>query len=163
MLKRIVGTLAALSFVLGASSAFGAAKASLFLVGEVPLVSDLFVNPTLGGVDTLDVVNGEAGRLVATVDETSNNVAGYTISIGSTNAGNLQHNDAATNVPYTIAYDGAAAVAVPAAGAPVVVKTSGVLAGLTTATSNVNITIAGVAALKSGAYTDTLVFTMIAL
>ncbi|MGH1467903.1 MAG: hypothetical protein ACRBBP_03355 [Bdellovibrionales bacterium] len=165
MLKKVVCTLAAVGFLTSSVSSFGVSRASLFLVGQVDVIVNLFVNPVLGGIDTLDIENGETARLVATVDEETNNSAGYRIDMESVNAGTLEHNNGVANVAYTIAYDGAVAVAVPAVGAPTAVKTvAGPLTGLTTDNSDVEITVtAGGAALPAGAYTDTLIFTMVAL
>lgn len=164
MYKKIIGTLAGLALILTATNAFGVNRASLFLVGQIDVISNLFVNPVLGGVDTLDIENGETARLVATVDEESNNAAGYRIDMESVNGAVLQHNNGTSSVAYTIAYDGAAAVAPGALGTPVAVKTSGALTGLTTDVSNVEITVtAGGTGIPAGAYTDTLIFTMVAL
>ena len=162
MLKKIACTLAAVGFLAGATSAFGASRASLFLVGQIEIICDLFVNPTLGGVDTLDIEGGETDRLVATVDEETNNPLGYTIGISSVNTGVLLHNDAVSSVAYTIKYDGALVGVAPGApGVPVIVKTT---AAAGTANSDVEITtVVPGGALPAGAYTDTLIFTMVAL
>lgn len=165
MLKSIVCTLAAISFIVGANSAFASAKASLFLVGQIDVVTNLLVTPVLGDIDTLDIELGEVDRLVATVTEESNNAAGYRIDVESVNGSTLEHNDTVSSVTYALKYDNVAlAVTVPSVGAPLTVKTSPVLTGLTTDTSDVEITvIAGGTALPAGAYTDTLIFTMVAL
>jgi hypothetical protein len=164
MIKKLIGTLGALAFVATASNAFGTSRASLYLAGEIEVITNLFVNPEIGTIDTLDIVAGETARQVATVDEESNNAAGYRIDMESVNAGNLQHNDGTSNVPYTISYDGGAATAPGAVGTPAAVKTSGALTGLTTDNSTVEITFAaGGTTLPAGAYTDTLIFTMVAL
>lgn len=164
MFKKTICTLAGIAMILTATNAYGVNRASLFLVGQIDVISNLFVNPTLGGVDTLDVENGETARLVATVDEESNNAAGYRIDMESVNAAALLHSNGTSSVAYTIAYDGNPAVAPGAIGSPVAVKTSGALAGLTTDTSNVEITVTpGGAGIPAGSYTDTLIFTMVAL
>ena len=75
MLKKIICTLAAVGFLATSVSSFGVSRASLFLVGQVDVIVNLFVNPVLGGIDTLDVEAGETLRLVATVDEETNNAA----------------------------------------------------------------------------------------
>jgi|GEM_PF-1141070 len=165
MFKKLICTLGALAFVVSAHNAFGDDRASLYLAGEIEIITDLFVNPEVGATDTLDIANGETARPIATVDEVSNNAGGYEISIESLNTGNLQHSNGTSNVPYTIGYDGAAAVAPGAPGTPVVVKTSGALTGLTTDNSPVLITFAaplGPAAV-AGTYSDTLIFNMVAL
>lgn len=163
MLKKIIYTLASLSLVALATNAFGTSRASLFLTGEIDLITNLFVNPVIGGATSLDIVAGETARLIATVDEESNNAAGYRIDMESVNAGNLQ-SAGGSNVPYTISYDAAPPIAPGAVGTPAVAKTTGALTGLTTATSNVSITFAAAPATSpAGAYTDTLIFTMVAL
>lgn len=164
MIKKLICTIGALAFMSAATNAFGTSRASLYLAGEIELITNLFVNPTIGTADTLNIVAGETARAVATVDEESNNAAGYRIDMESVNAGNLQHNDGTSNVPYTISYDGGADTAPGAVGTPAAVKTSGALTGLTTDNSAVTITFApGAATLPAGAYTDTLIFTMVAL
>lgn len=162
MLKKIACTLAAVGFLAGATSAFGASRASLFLVGQIDIICDLFVNPTLGGTDTLDIEGGETSRLVATVDEESNNTAGYTIALTSVNTAELLHNDGVSSVAYTIEYNGLGPFTPGAPGALVpIVQTT---AAPTTTSSNVQITFAAPGgALPAGAYTDTLIFTMVAL
>jgi len=163
MFKKIVCTLGALAFVLSLNSAFGDDRASLYLAGEIDLVTDLFVNPEIGTTDLLDLLNGETGRRVADVDEESNNAAGYTITMESVNGARLLHNNAIANVPYTISYDGAATVAPGPLGAPVLVKTSGALTGLTTDNSIVLIDVTPAPTAIAGAYTDTVIFNMVAL
>jgi len=163
MFKKMICTLGALAFVVSAHNAFADDRASLYLAGEIEVITNLFVNPTIGTTDTLDILGGETARVIASVDEESNNAAGYTISMESTNGGNLQHSDGTTNIPYTISYDGAVTTAPGALGAPVVAKTSGTLTGLTTDSSAVTITFAASASGVAGAYTDTLILNMVAL
>ena len=163
MVKKAIYTLGLLGALGLSTQALSDTRASLFLAGEVELIANLFVNPTIGTTDLLDIVNGETGRQVATVDEESNNAAGYTISIESVNAGQLLHNDGTANTTYTISYDGGTNIAPGALGAPVIVKTSGILTGLTTDNSIVLIDVAPSALAIAGAYTDTLIFNMVAL
>lgn len=166
MKRKLLGTLAVLGLIYAGGHATAASKGSLFLVGKVKVVVDLYVIPVLGALDTLDIENGETGRKVADVEEKTNNKNGYRIDMESVNAGNLQHNDGTSQVAYTIGYNGAAAVSPGAVGSPVTVKTvSGPLTGgVNTNTSVVNIDVtAGGTTLPSGAYTDTLIFTIVAL
>jgi len=165
MFKKLICTLGALAFVVSAHNAFGDDRASLYLAGEIEIITNLFINPEVGATDTLDIAGGETARLIATVDEESNNAAGYDITMESLNTGNLQHSNGTSNVAYTIQYDGGAATAPGAPGAAVTVKSSGTLTGLTTATSNVSITFTAPAAAAAiaGTYTDTLIFNMVAL
>jgi len=163
MFKKLVCTLGALAFVVSAHNAFGNDRASLYLAGKVDLVSNLFVNPEIGTVDLLDLVNGETGRLVANVDEESNNSAGYTISMESVNGGVLLHSDGVASTAYTLSYDGGATVAPGPLGTPVLVKTSGTLTGLTLDNSIVLIDVTPSPLAIAGAYTDTVIFSMVAL
>jgi hypothetical protein len=163
MFKKIICTLGALAFVVSINNAFGDDRASLYLAGEIEVITNLFVNPTIGTTDTLDILGGETARTIATVDEVSNNAAGYTISMESTNGGELTHNNGTDNVAYTIGYDGVATTAPGALGSPVVIKTSGALTALTTDSSIVTITFPASAAGVAGAYTDTLILNMVAL
>ena len=113
--KKVVCVLAGLGLMAGATTAFGSSRASLFLVGQVEVIANIFVNPVLGSLDTLDVENGETDRLIATVDEETNNTTGYRIDMESVNTANLQHNDGTTNVAYTVKYDGALLAVAPGA------------------------------------------------
>jgi len=163
MFKKLICTLGALAFVVSVHNAFGDDRASLYLAGEIEIITNLFVNPEIGTTDLLDILNGETGRLVANVDEESNNAAGYQITMESVNSGQLQHNNGIANTTYTISYDGAAAIAPGPIGTPVLVKTSGALPGLTTDNSLVLIDVVPAPIAIAGAYTDTLIFNMVAL
>lgn len=163
MLRKMAIVIALTGLISGASSAFGASKASLFLVGEVEVINELYVTPVLGDLDALNIVDGESSRNIASVEEKSNNTTGYTITMESTNTGKLEHNNGTSDVAYTIKYGIASAIAPGAPGAAVLVKTVATLTALTTATTPVLITVAaGGGLLPAGAYTDTLTFTMTA-
>jgi len=163
MFKKIVCTLGALAFIVSIHNAFADDRASLYLAGEIDVVTDLFINPTIGTTDLLDLINGETARQVADVDETSNNGAGYQITMESVNNARLMHNNGIANTTYTISYDGAAAIAPGPIGTPVLVKTSGILSALTTDNSLVLIDVVPNPLAVAGAYTDTLIFNMVAL
>lgn len=164
MKNKLLVASAVLLFGGFAMQAQAASRASLFLEGTIEIICDLFVDPVIGSLNSLDIVNGETARLVATVTETTNNPTGYRIDMESVNTGQLIHNNGTSQTAYTIAYDGAAAVAPGAVGTPVAVKTvAGPIAATVTATANVEITVNPGGALPAGAYTDTLIFTMVAL
>lgn len=155
-----------LALVLGlAKLAHASSSATLFLEGYVETICEIYIDPVIGALTTLDVVGGETSRNIATATENFNGVTGYTVSIESTNAGNLTHNNGTNNVAYTIEYDGGTATAPGAIGTPAIVKTvAGPLTAAITDTSTVDITVtAGGATLPAGAYTDTLIFTIQAL
>lgn len=160
MYRKLLGTLAVLGLVWSVANVNAASKGSLYLVGKIKVLVDIYVDPVLGSADTLDVVNGETSRLIANVQESTNNKAGYRIEMTSVNAGNLKHSDGTSQVAYTIAYDGGTAAAPGAVGTPVTVKTT---AAAGTDTSPVNINITGVPAAAAGVYTDTLIFAIVAL
>lgn len=163
MFKKIMCTIGALAFSVSVHNAFGDDRASLYLAGEIDVISNLFVNPEIGTTDLLDIINGETGRRVADVDEESNNGAGYQITMESVNGGLLLHNNTLASAAYTLSYDGAATVAPGPIGTPVLVKTSGALSGLTTDNSIVLIDVTAAPTAVAGAYTDTVIFNMVAL
>ena len=142
------------------TSAFGATTGTLSLSGTVASVNEIVVHPNANAVN-LNITGGETGTLVSTVDETSNNINGYTITMFSLNSGKLQLSPTKyTN--YTISYDGGSFIAPPASSAPVTVKTVSSLTGLTTDTSNVNINVSAYPTALSGGYTDTITFSIVA-
>lgn len=143
---------------------YAATQGTLFIVGSIPLHFDIRVSPVIGQLETLDLENGEAALKVADVVEASNNITGYEVYIESVNAGELFHNDAVTSVAYQIQYGTTGAlVSPPVVGAPLLVKTSGALTGLTFDFEEIFITLPATAGLPGGAYTDTLIFSMQAL
>ncbi len=150
-----------LPLIVVSTSSYSATRGSLFLIGFIPVHFDLRIDPVIGQLETLDITNGEAALKIADVVESSNHMNGYEIYIESVNAGKLIHNNGINQAPYQIKYGVAGAlVNPPALGSPLLVKTSGALIGLTFDFEEVFITIAPVAGLPGGAYTDTLVFTM---
>ncbi|MCO4756063.1 MAG: fimbrial protein, partial [Bacteriovoracaceae bacterium] len=135
-----------------------ATTGDLLLQGVVDDVLSIEVTPTADATD-LDIVAGESALLVATVEEKSNDLDGYTVKMSSTNGGKLVHGtDATKSTTYQISYDGAAPQA--PATTDSTVKVSGALAGLTTDTSNVNVSVDAYAQAPAGTYSDTVTFTI---
>lgn len=159
-------TVLVLGLVLGfAKTTYASSSATLFLEGFVETICEIYIDPVIGALTTLDVVGGETSRNIATANEHFNGVTGYTVSLESANAGNLTHNNGTNSVAYTIEYDGAAAAVPGAIGSPTTVKTvAGPLTAAIVDASTVDITVTGGGAtLPAGAYTDTLIFTIQAL
>lgn len=148
----VISTLAATSTV------FAASTGTLLLQGQVQEVLDVVVIPN-GSNTNLNILAGETDLNVATVEETSNRLTGYSIKLSSATEGELRHTVESTQkTTYTVSYDGAAAVAPTSTG--VVVKTVSSLSGLTTDTSNLNVNVASLATAVAGTYQDTLTVTI---
>ena len=165
--KDFVRQLLVLLFLIASSLAtisFAATQGTLFLIGMIPLHFDIRVSPVLGQLKTLDIESGETSLKIADVVESSNHINGYEIYIESINAGSLMHNNGSSSAPYQIQYGVTGTVVTPpAVGAPLLVKISGALTGLSFDFEEIFITIPAVSGLPGGAYTDTLVFSMQAL
>jgi hypothetical protein len=140
----------------------GAAQAAetLNLSGVVALVSSIAVTAS-GSYNSLNITDGESGTTVASVAEQSNDLAGYTITMASSNGGYLQNaSDSSKQTAYTISYDNASAVS-PTTSAQVV-KTVSSLSGLTSASSPVKINVTAYATAPAGTYSDTVTFAIVA-
>lgn len=151
MTKSLVPVLAV---ILASSMVSAAPTGTLTLRGTVAVIADVVVTPN-GDNLTLDIVNGESDKAVASVAETSNNLAGYKIFISSPTDGELQNtSDTSVKTTYQIRYDGAGAVTPTIAG--VEVKDVASLSGLTTNNSSVNVDVTAFATAPAGTYEDTL-------
>lgn len=160
-MKALGSWLIGASLLFGAAGAFAASTGTLNLSGVVPLVNDIEVTPTGTNHQTLDILNGETAKNVASVDETSNNATGYTVEISSANGGELRHvSDPTKKTTYQLSYDGGT-YAQPSTTATAV-KTVNSLPGLTTDTSAVLVNVTAYPGAPAGDYTDTLTLTIIA-
>lgn len=149
-------------FTMFSVSSYGASTGTLVLSGDVSVINDITVTPAASAT-TLDIVGGETATNVASVVEQSNNLAGYTIQIYSSNAGFLVNtSDATKSTAYQLSYDGGAMVTPPASGSPLTVKTVSSLNGLTTATSQVDADVTAYATAPAGQYTDTVTLSIVA-
>lgn len=74
---------------------------SLQLEGNMPVITELKVEDAGA---TLDLSQSETDVLVASVFERSNAVAGYTVSMTSTNDGELAHDGEGSGLSYTLSY-----------------------------------------------------------
>ncbi|HYC02764.1 MAG TPA: spore coat protein U domain-containing protein [Azospirillaceae bacterium] len=91
---------------LTAAAQSGGSSASLTLRGTVPAVCTVDLGATSA---TVDLVKGQSAQPVATVEERCNAGGGYTVSVASRNGGELRPDGTAQGVPYSVAYDDAAA------------------------------------------------------
>jgi hypothetical protein len=107
----------------------------------------------------LDLHTTKSDLAVAAVTEASNAANGYKVLAKSANNGTIKHSTAASNVAYTMKYDGGSAVTLSTSDAQIKSKTSGVYTGEVSAAT---ISYTGVAAtsLLSGSYSDTITFTI---
>lgn len=152
-----------LAFALAAlpTLAIAADTGTLILRGTVAVVNNIAVVPNGNANTTLDIAAGETSKLVASVQETSNNVTGYKINVKSANGSELRNTDDATKkTTYTLSYDAGSAVTLTTSYQQVKNVTS--LSGLTVDNSDVNVTVAAYASAPAGTYEDTVTFQIVA-
>ena len=153
----LIGPIAAL-----ATSGFAASTGTLNLSGVVAVVNDISVTAN-AQASTLDIVGGETNLTVATAQESSNNLAGYTIQLYSNNGGELQNgSDASKKTGYQLSYDGGSMITPPLSSSPATVKSVNSLSGLTTNTSDIKINVTPYATAPVGTYTDTVTLSIVA-
>ncbi len=137
-------------------SAQAATIGTIVLQGEVLDILAIDVNAT-AAASILDLHTTTNDLLVGTVVEHSNSKTGYTVTLSSTNSGNLLHEDGAILFPYSVTYGGANVdLSLPSATITDEVGVTGV-SGIS---NNVNISYVGQAqeTMAAGIYQDTLTF-----
>jgi spore coat protein U-like protein len=150
-----------LALLLAATSAQAADTATLLLRGEVAVVNNIAVKPNGNANLSLNITGGESNKLVAAVEETSNNVTGYKINVKSLNQGELRHTtDATRKTTYRLGYNGQTAIALTQNYQQV--KSVSSLNGLTTASSNVVVDVQALPNAVAGTYEDTVTFQIVA-
>jgi hypothetical protein len=155
--KVCISLLSMLSF-----QVFAASSGTLNLSGVVAVVNEISVNAQ-SQATTLDIEAGESNLLVADVQETSNNLAGYTIQLYSLNAGELQNaSDASKKTNYQLSYDGGSLITPPSTSSPLTVKTVSSLAGRTTNSSQVKVNVTPYTNAPAGTYSDVVTFSIVA-
>lgn len=153
--------LTALTSALAATPALAADTGTLLLQGTVAVVNSIVVTPNGSNNTSLDIVNGESNKLVASVQETSNNLAGYKINAKSLNGSELRNaSDATQKTTYTLSYDGASPVTLTTAYQQMKNVTS--LPGLAVDNSDVAVTVAAFASAPAGTYEDTVTLQIVA-
>jgi len=147
-----------IAMLMVSSSVFAASTGTLTLTGTVVPVNDIVINL----IDpSVNITAGVSGKLVATVSETSNNLAGYRIRMKSVNASRLIHaSDSTKLTAYTVSYDGRPAVSLTATDQDV--KPAEALPGLTTDTSNINVNVTAYPLAPAGVYSDTITISIVA-
>ncbi len=149
-----------IAFVLLISSVcYGATNGAVIIQGIVPKV----VSITVAGVapfNALDLTTTVANLPVANVTEDSNDLAGYTVTLSSANAGSLK-NGAAGSMAYTARYN---AVVVALTVAPVAITTVASQAAVVNTVKSFTISYTGIPSVSmlSGTYSDALTFTIAA-
>lgn len=143
------------------TTAFSATDGTLLLKGTVGRILAIAVTAQSPST-TLDLAVDQTDLKVATVNEQSNVVAGYTVNISSAKLGNLERVGGAQVFPYSMKYDGAS-VALGTAGGQTFTRAS-TAAGVNV-NKDVQISYTGVPAVSmiEGEYADTVTFTITAV
>lgn len=157
-MKTFTFALAALTLVTHAEAAD---TGTLLLRGEVPVINTILVKPNGTSNTTLNILGGESNKLVAAVEETSNNSTGYKINVKSQNQGELRNTkDATRKTTYRLGYNGQTPVSLTQNYQQV--KSVTVLNGQTTASSNVVVDVSSLPNAVAGTYEDTVTFQIVA-
>lgn len=148
------------ALVLSSFSAFAGSSATLNLKGNVAIVNEISVAAD-AAAQSLGITTGSSNLKVATVTEQSNDKDGYDIMMTSLNDGKLIHSvDNTKNTTYQLSY-GTGSMLSPKTAATKV-KTVSSLNGLTTATSDVKVTVTSAPNAIAGDYTDVITFSIVA-
>ncbi len=148
----ITAFLAYSALALGGNTAIGADTGVITLSGSIGIVNEIVITQAETATN-LNILDGEADALIATVEESSNSPTGYTIYMNSVNDSELVNSeDDADSATYTISYDGGAPVSLTTADTAM--KTVGLLGGLTVDESEVLINVAAHTEAGSGTFTD---------
>ena len=142
------------------SQAFSASIGSLVLTGTVSDTVALVVTANGTNNTTMNIVGGESAKNVASVAETSNDLAGYHIQMSSANGGELRLNGTSSTykTTYQVSYDGASYFT--PSSTLTTIKNVASLTGNTTHNSAVLVDVVAYAAAPEGTYSDTLTFTI---
>ena len=161
---RLLGAVSISALLFGG----GAANAAntIVLTGTVPIVCSLSAN-TAAAATGIALQTTTAGLAVGSVDETCNDVAGYTVGMTSANgitSGMFKTGpgDATHQLVYNVTYNGVAVT--PIAGFVTVTDVSAPVAGSGTVNKAVAIGFTGASSslVPATDYTDTLTFAMAA-
>jgi len=146
-------------FILSISNLFAATTASITLSGTVPQVISVVVAPQTG-YNNLDLTTTTNNLVVANIIEQSNVTTGYSVTVSSTNSGQLK-NGTVGQVTYTAKYNN---VSFNLTSTPVTITNVTSQTTPANPTKPLSISYTGVAAssLMNGSYSDTLTFTITA-
>jgi hypothetical protein len=155
--KILVALLAAVAI----QPVLAATTANLLLRGTVGTINEISIAPNGANNTTLDIVNGEVGKNVATATEISNNAAGYKIMMSSTNGGSLINTSASLqSTTYTVAYDGGASTAPTTT--PAMIKNVSSLSSTSVHVSSILVDVDAYPTALAGNYEDTLTLSIVA-
>jgi hypothetical protein len=159
-------TLVIAMVLIGAAIVSAQTTGSITLTGTVSPILEITVTP-VAGYDSLDLTITQTNLLVATVNEKSNNAAGYSVSVASTNAAatssTIAYLEGVTEgetLDYTISYGGAA-VLLNTFGEAIVTDVVGAKTTAAGVDNSVQISYTG-GFLSADSYSDTLTFTITA-
>ncbi len=142
------------SFTIG-TTAMAATTGTLNISGTVGDLNDIQVS-ALAAATSLNIVAGETGKSVASVQETSNHLTGYTISMSSANNGYLVNESlSSAKTTYKVKYDGAS-TAVALTNTAASVKSSGALSAKTVHNSDLTVVVDALPTAVTGVYSDTI-------
>ncbi len=146
-------------FLLLSTTVYGATTGNITLNGIVPAVVSITVTG-VGSFNALTLATTQTDLTVANVIEQSNDSLGYKVTVSSANTGTLK-NGAVGSIAYTAKYNGTSFVLSPTA---VQVTNQAAQAVVVNATKALAISYTGVpnVSVMSGAYSDTLTFTITA-
>ncbi len=157
--KRVAWLAGLLACVWLPSLALAGDSGALQLRGQLPVACSIRVDATQAAT-SLDLSSDQIDVPVASVTETCNSSAGYTLNVSSWGNGALYGELDA--VAYLLKYDRASADLSGSQSAPVLLTSSSSRTGPAGVTKNVTISFAAAQGLRGGMYEDTLVFTVAA-
>lgn len=148
---------AALVFV-SAGAVHAASTGTLNLRGTVNAVYNIAIAPESGGANlNLDILNGESDKLVATVNELSNDPSGYKVQASSANGGILK-NGSVDQVAYSIRYGSGSTTTLSTSAQTV--YTSSALVTPANNFQSVKVSFTGNSSALAGVYSDTITFSI---
>lgn len=135
--------------------AFGATSGTLSLTGVVPLITEITITPD-PNAGALPIGNAVNALTIATVNERSNDKAGYTVSLTTANGATLKEAAGTDSLPYSLIYGGSP---VTFSNGTAVISNATAKTGGSGTTNILAISFAA-AFLNADTYTDTLTFTI---
>ncbi|MBX3041277.1 MAG: hypothetical protein KF789_11280, partial [Bdellovibrionaceae bacterium] len=136
-----------------------ATTGTLLLEGEVQDATSIVIQPEASAHRSLDILAGESNRLVGNAVESSNNLAGYTVTARSASGGLLVHTTASSiSTGYRLSYNGGTPLTLTTTDT--VVKDVTSLSALTTATSAIRVDVTAFPTAPTGLYQDVVTFTI---
>jgi hypothetical protein len=142
---------------LSAVSTFAATSASLSLSGVVAPVTAITVTAD-PNASSLPVGSSVSGLKIASVNELSNDKAGYTVTLSTANGGMLKEAAGSDSLPYSLTYNG---VAVSFSSGLATISDVSARTSGSGSTKELDMSFAS-AFLNADSYSDTLTFTIVA-